>query len=208
MRFPIVLSVIGVWIWSTAAIDPMVVERQISNPNSAQFWSTAIVPRYLTFSQILSSSNDFSSRASMRVTATRSISRASPARTKRPQAKHTGPTTATKIGLGVGVPLGVLAIVGAIAAYIFGKRRGRQRRVDDPTAGAGRLIRDPSSELNIPSPAPLSPAAVELSAMRNQEDISAVMAQNQTRWWRVSSGRLGSTKYANTIPQSPQELPG
>lgn len=126
--------------------------------------------------------------------------------TKSPKAKQGGLTKAAKIGIGVGVPLGVLAIAGAITAYILGKRRGRKRRVDDPTAGAGKLIKDPSPELSLPPP---TPAVAELSTVKSDEFDG--QNSSASSWWNPF-GRPGTTKKKAYVappdaPQSPQEMP-
>ncbi|KAF2787942.1 hypothetical protein K505DRAFT_395692 [Melanomma pulvis-pyrius CBS 109.77] len=121
----------------------------------------------------------------------------SPASTKHRKSKSSGLTTASKIGIGVGVPVGVLALAGCVAAYTIGKRRGRKRIVD-PNAGAGKWVRDPSNELNIPPP---TPEVVELPAVRSDEFDGA--RKGGQGWWK-GFGRSASSMRA---PQSPQELP-
>jgi hypothetical protein len=122
-----------------------------------------------------------------------------------PQNHDDGLTKRAKIGIAVGVSLGVVALVGAIVAYILGRRRGSKRRVDDPTAGAGKLIRDPSNELNIPPP---TPAVAELPSVASNEWGGPL--QNASTWWKPF-GRTSTKKYNYTgppnAPQSPQELP-
>lgn len=132
----------------------------------------------------------------------------SPKASKSPKPKPSGLTKAAKIGIGVGVPLGVLAIAGSIAAYIIGKRKGRKRRVDDPTAGAGKKIQDPSPELNIPPPTPLPPPVAELPTVQSN-DWSGAPKSGSPGWsWKSPFSRSSSTKKAYyQAPQSPQEMP-
>ncbi|KAF2677659.1 hypothetical protein K458DRAFT_436410 [Lentithecium fluviatile CBS 122367] len=134
-----------------------------------------------------------------------SASSSTPTATKVPRPKQTGLKKPAKIGIAVGVPLGVAAIGGAIAAYIVGKRRGRKRRVDDPTAGANKLIKDPSNELNISPP---TPAVAELPTVTSQEFDG--QRRGSSTWWNPFA-RSGSTKRGYTVPpnapQSPQEMP-
>jgi hypothetical protein len=134
-----------------------------------------------------------------------SASAAHPSATRTKKTKQTGLKKPAKIGIAVGVPLGVVAIVGAIVAYVVGKRRGRKRRVDDPTAGANKLIKDPSNELNIPPP---TPDAVELPTVRSQE--LGDQQRSSLTWWKPF-GRIRRTSKDYTVPpdapQSPLELP-
>ena len=135
-----------------------------------------------------------------------STSSAHPSPTKTNKSKPAGLKKPAKIGIAVGVPLGVVAIAGAIAAYIIGKRRGRKRRVDDPTAGANKLIKDPSDEINIP---PTTPDVVELPTVRSQEFIGQI--ESSFTWWRPFARTKSTAKkgYAkpHDAPHSPQELP-
>jgi hypothetical protein len=150
-------------------------------------------------------------------TKTKSSNAASATGSKAARPKKTGLTKAATIGIGVGVPLGVIAIAGAIAAYIIGKRRGGKRRVDDPSAGAGKKIQDPSSEImsSTHSASPLSTSAVaqppvaELPTVRSNEFFEAPTTVERGSWWKSPFDRSASTKkerfeLASTGPQSPR----
>ncbi|KAF2183695.1 hypothetical protein K469DRAFT_689829 [Zopfia rhizophila CBS 207.26] len=217
MRFLLLCAIIAFFAWSVVATHPEIIQRQ--NSRSSSRTATRISTGRPTPSptSTVTSSREFTRTQTPGETTTQgstsSITSHTRAPTNRPERPpKSGLNRGAKIGIGVGVPLGVIAIAGALAAYIVGKRRGRKRRVDDPFAGAGKRVQDPSYELNIPPPTPATPAVAELPTVRSDEFPGAQSPRAQ--WWKSSFGRSEPTKkYAyqaapgNEASQSPQELP-
>lgn len=102
--------------------------------------------------------------------------------------------------------MGVVGIVAAISAYVIGKQRGRKRRVDDPTAGANKLIRDPSSELNVCPPTPAGPVELPTVTSPGAEEPR----RDSSMWWETFGRPKSNSKKGYVLPSgaplSPQEL--
>ncbi|KAF2247296.1 hypothetical protein BU26DRAFT_606271 [Trematosphaeria pertusa] len=191
MRFPISFCLLFICIWTVAA-------------TSLQHPQVDIVPRQNSASQTKTQARS----ATKTATKTRNAATATATKAHK-KAKKTGLTKAAKIGIGVGVPLGVIAIAGAIGCYIIGKRRGQKRRVDDPNAGAGKLVKDPSPELRqLPGALP-PPAIAELPAVQSDELDN--QRKGVANWWNPFGRSESTKKYGYTAPpnapQSPQEMP-
>ena len=244
MRFPLICTVIAIGIWSAAAISPEVTRRQ--NTISLATPVPVVTPfpiltephNELRYASFYHSLEDFlltdirepkkratgtKSKTKTKSSATTSAT-ASATSTQTSKPKKSGLSTGAIIGIAVGISLGVVAIGGGAIAWIFARRR--KRRVDDPSAGAGQKIRDPSDEAvsSVDSTPPLSnatahggPAVAELPSVRSDEwqGLIASGQKNAGGWWPF--GRANSTKkdrYAYELspnapqsPRSPQELP-
>ncbi|PVH99954.1 hypothetical protein DM02DRAFT_614690 [Periconia macrospinosa] len=132
-----------------------------------------------------------------------------------PSPEPSGLSQSAKIGLGVGIPLAAFAIGGVVAAYVIGKRRGRKRRVSDPTAGAGKWIRDPSDELHFLTAAASPSSVAELPAAGDGGHDGAYAGEHQrsgSTWWKPDVGSDGGAqKYGqlatSSPPRTPLELP-
>jgi hypothetical protein len=116
-----------------------------------------------------------------------------------------------------------MPIVGAIAGYYIGKRKEKKNRIDDPTAGAGKLVQDPSLELSIsPLPSQSSPTAAELPVNQDQGPVNpslqvpqelsaskeyAELAQSPVQYPQELPTSTSEEKAAMSSTQAPQELP-
>ncbi|KAF1954904.1 hypothetical protein CC80DRAFT_506138 [Byssothecium circinans] len=222
MRFFIILFVLSVCGLCSAAWDGVVRRGAVSRQNyvRATTSSSATSNKPAPSSTSKSTPSTLSSASKPNSPPTKSPQTPNPSnptvpppRTSRSSPPSAVPTGASKgltrqanIGLGLGVPLGIAAIAGVIAAYIIGKRRGQRRRVDDPTAGASKYIRDPSDELNITPP---TPAVAELPSVKSNEWSGP--RRNGSTWWKPFARTISAQKYGYSVPpdapQSPQEMP-
>ncbi|KAF2651689.1 hypothetical protein K491DRAFT_781642 [Lophiostoma macrostomum CBS 122681] len=221
MRFIILPFLVAAEIWVAGATGPDFIRQRHGSSIQVPLATTTPTATMVQYTSEFQREAEEASTQSK--TKTKSSTTVTATSSKAAKSKNHGITKAAKIGIGVGVPLGVIAIVGAIAAYILGKRRGRKRRVDDPSGGAGKKIRDPSSEIcsSIDSALPLSTSIVgqtpiaELPTVRSNESLEGPPTVERSSWWKSPFGRSESTKKERyelasndpRSPRSPQELP-